>query len=306
MTGRSLLRVIKFGLQNVLRNQWLSLASTIVIAITLFIIGVFAIQSVVIVSTTQGIQDKLDLQVFFNDDAGDEVIGDIRRGLANRADVKSVTYISKEEAFAIFQEQRVGERIKSQVTPENNPLPRSLVIRANDPDKLATLAKLFEAEEYQPLVRRISYQDNESVIENLVATAKTVRRNGWILAGIFLVLSLILIYNTTRIVILSRADEIEIMRLVGSTETFVRWPFLIEAMIFGLLGTILALAAIYVFLAKDLASSTPLLSVARFLAPDMLKFFTTNLLWITVASLGLGIGTSMAMSYVAVRKFVRL
>ena len=306
MSLRSFFRVLKLGLVNFARNGWLTIASTAVIAITLFIIGVFAIQSVVILNTTEGIKDKLDLSVFFNDDVAEETIQEIRRVIANRPDVKSIDYVSKERAFQIWQERRTSEKVKSLITPEDNPLPRSLVISANDPGNLGVIAKVFEGSQYESMVRRISYQDNQSVIESLVATARTIRTNGWILAGIFLLLSFILIYNTTRIVILSRQSEIEIMRLVGSTEPFVRWPFLVEASLFGVLGTLLALPSLYLFLRYDLASSTPLLSIAKFLAPDMLEFFLSNLVWITLSFLVIGIATAMLMSFVAVRRYVRI
>lgn len=306
MTFRSAGRVLLFGLRNVARNGWLSVASTAVIAITLFIVGVFFIQSSVIVGTTEGIQSKLDVSVFFNDDVKEEVIQDIRRQVANRPDVASVEFVSKEAAYAIWSQRRTSERVKSLITPEDNPLPRSLVIQAHDPANLGTIAKLFEGEQYQPLVRRVSYQDNQSVVQSLVTTAKTVRVNGWILAGIFLFLSFVLIYNTTKLVILSRSDEIEIMRLVGSTEAFVRWPFLIEAAFFGVAGMLLALPALYAFLRYDLASSTPLLSIAKFLAPDMLAYFLSHLVWIAPGLLVAGVATSVLMSYVAVRQYVRL
>ncbi|MBI4023139.1 ABC transporter permease [Candidatus Berkelbacteria bacterium] len=305
MSLRSLGRVLRFGLMNVLRNGWFSIASIIVITITLFIIGVFAIQSFVIVGTTQGIQDKLDLSVYFNDDVPEEDILAIRTAVANRPDVKSVDYISKERAFEIWQERRTSERVKSLVTPEDNPLPRSLVIHAYDPGKLGTLAKLFERDQYQEQVRRVSYRDNQSVIESLVATARSVRQSGWILAAIFFFLSFVLIYNMTRVIILSRAHEIEIMRLVGSTTTFVRAPYLVEAAVIGFVGALLALGAVYLFLRYDLASATPLLSIAKFLAPDMLEFFWSNLVTITIVTLLLGIGSTVFMSSVAVRRFVK-
>ncbi|MBI2589683.1 ABC transporter permease [Candidatus Berkelbacteria bacterium] len=306
MTLRSVGRVLRLGAVNFFRNSWLSVASTVVIAITLFIIGVFAIQSVVIVNTTQGIQDKLDLAVYFNDDVSEETIQETRRLLVNRPDIKTVEYISKERAYEIWQDRRTSEKVKSLITPEDNPLPRSLIVRAHDPANLSTIARIFDSSQYEASVRRVSYQDNESVIESLVTTAQSVRKNGWILAGIFLFLSYVLIYNTTRLVILSRSDEIEIMRLVGSTEAFVRWPFLVEAALFGVIGTGLALPTIYLFLRYDLASSTPLLSIAKFLAPNMLDFFLQNLFWLILIFLLIGVCTSISMSYMAVRKFVKL
>lgn len=306
MTGRSLGRVFRLGITNFWRNWWLSIASVLVMAVTLFIVGVFAVQTIVILKTTEGIQDKLDLSVYFNDDVPEKTIQDIRTSIANRPDVKSVDYISKEKAFEIFKDRPTSEKIKSLITPENNPLPRSIVVKAHDPSQLSVIAKIFQSDQYSQSVRRISYQDNQNVVDTLIQTESTVRRNGIILTIIFIILSFVLIYNTTRIVIMSRSDEIEIMRLVGSTEAFVRWPFIIEAAIYGFLGGLIAFGALFFFLRYDLSSAVPLLSIANFLAPDMAAFFIRFFAPILGGLLLTGMFIASSMSSFAVRKFVRL
>lgn len=306
MSHRSLFRVIKLGLVNFQRNGWLSIASTIVMTITIFIIGVFITQSSVISNTVAGIEEKLDLSIYFEDEVAEEDILKIRETLANRADVKSVEYISKEKALAIWRERPTNEKVKGLVSEDDNPLPRSLSVVAHSPDRLSKIADLFSAQEYQDSVRRVSYTDNASAIENLVSSSSAVKRNGFILSGIFIILSFILIFNTTKIIILSRKDEIEIMRLVGSTESFVRLPFLIEATLFGAFGVLLAIPALYLFLKYDLASSNPLLSITKFLAPDMLHYFASNLIWISPLLLLVGISLSVFMSYIAVRRYVKV
>lgn len=306
MTLRSIGRVFRLGLTNFWRNWWLSIASILVMAVTLFIVGVFAIQTIVIVKTTQGIQDKLDLSIYFNDDVPDASIQDSRRSLANRPDVKSVDYVSKEQAYAIFQNRISSQNVKSLITPENNPLPRSLVIKAQDPSQIASIAKIFKSDQYQQQVRNVSYQENQPVVDTLIQTESSVRRNGIILAIIFVFLSFLLVYNTTRIVILSRSDEIEIMRLVGATEAFVRWPFIVEAALYGFLGGLIAFGCLFVFLHYDLASGVPLLSIAKFLAPDMQAFFIHYFAVILVGLLAIGMSIASLMSSFAVRKFVKL
>ncbi len=306
MSTRSFFRVIKLGLVNFQRNAWLSIASTIVMTITIFIIGVFIIQSAVISGTVKGIEGKLDLSIYFEDEVAQEDILKIRDTLANRADVKSAKFISKEDALEIWRQRPTNEKVKSLVSEDNNPLPRSLSVIANDPERLAQIASLFEAEEYQDSVRRVSYTDNASAIDNLVNSVGAVQRNGLILSMIFILLSFILIYNTTKIVIISRKNEIEIMRFVGSTESFVRLPFLVEAFLFGVFGVLLAIPALNLFLKYDLASSNPLLSITKFLAPDMLSYFNSNLFWIVPALLALGVSLSVGMSYFAVRKYVKV
>lgn len=306
MSTRSLFRVLKLGLVNFQRNAWLSIASTIVMTITIFIIGVFIIQSAVISGTVKGIEGKLDLSIYFEDEVPEEDILRIRDTLANRADVKSAQYISKEAALEIWQQRPTNEKVKGLVSEDNNPLPRSLSVIANDPERLAQIASLFEAEEYKDSVRRVSYTDNASAIENLVNSVGAVQRNGLILSLIFILLSFILIYNTTKIIIVSRKNEIEIMRYVGATESFVRLPFLVEAFLFGAFGVLLSIPALNLFLKYDLASSNPLLSITKFLAPDMLSYFNSNLFWIVPSLLALGISLSVGMSYFAVQKYVKV
>ena len=96
------------------------------------------------------------------------------------------------------------------------------------------------------------------------------------------------------------------MRLVGSTESFVRWPFLIEASLYGVFGALGASGALYVFLQYDLASATPLLSIANFLAPDMLSFYVDHLIIIIAVMIAAGVLIATTMSSFAVRRFVKL
>lgn len=306
MSPTAIVRALRLGGLNFLRNGWLSIASTLVIGITLFIVGVFIVQSIVILNTTESVQDKLDVAVYFNDDVSEEEIHNLRQKVANRPDVKQVEYINKDKAYEVWQGRNTPANVKGLITPENNPLPRSLSVKTHDPQKLATVAKSFETSDLEGKVRRISYQDNQSVIESLISAASAIRTNGAILTIIFVLLSFILIYNTTKIIILARKNEIEIMRLVGSTSAFVRAPFLIESAIFGTIGALIAGAALFFFLRYDLASSSPILSITKFLAPDMFDFFVANLLWVAPSLILLGIVLSMSMSYVAVRKYVKV
>src|SRR3990167_10108482 len=129
-------RITNLGLTNFWRNRLLSLASTLVMTLTLLIISTFVIMTLVINKTTDRIKAKMDITVYFKDTATTDEIADLQQQLAIRADVKEVKYISKEEALEIWQEKQKNQRIKELVSSTENPLPRSLAIKATDPAEL--------------------------------------------------------------------------------------------------------------------------------------------------------------------------
>ena len=308
MTLTGFIRASKLGLTNYVRNYWLSLAATLVVTLMLFTISVFGVQSVVIYRTTEALKQKIDLVVFFTDAASDDQIQTLRQVLANRIDVKSVDYISKEQAYQIFNQRPTSDQIKSLVTPEDNPLPRSIEIRATDATKLADISSFMDAADYQPLILSKSDQDStqRQLIQNLADTARLTRRNGLFMSGIFFLIAVLMVFNTARIVIHAREDEIEIMRLVGSTEGFIQWPFVLEGILYGLLGALIAAGMLYVFLANDLLSSTPLSSITGLLGGDMFQFFQQYFWWIVLMQVAVGVIVSVSATAVAIYRRVRL
>lgn len=301
-------RASRLGLTNFWRNRWLSAAATLTVTLMLFTVSVFAVQSMVIYRTTETLKQKIELVVFFADKATDDQIQALRQVLANRIDVQSVNYVSKEQAYQIFQGRPGSSQVKSLVTPENNPLPRSLEIRATDPTHLAAISDLLTASDYQPLILSKSDQDaaQRQLIANLSDTARISRRNGLILSGMFFLIAVLMVFNTARIVVHAREDEIEIMRLVGSTASFIRWPFILEAILYGTLGSIAATAMLWLFLANDLVSATPLASITGLLSGDMLSFFKQEFWLILLSQIAVGCIVSIAATMAAIRQRVKL
>ena len=308
MTFIGFLRASKLGLTNYWRNRWLSAAATLTVTLMLFTVSVFAVQSVVIYRTTEALKQKIELIIFFSDFATDDQIQALRQVLANRIDVRSVTYVSKEQAYQIFKSRPGSTQVKDLVTPENNPLPRSLEIQATDPAYLAAISQLLTASDYQPLILSKSDQDaaQRQLIQNLTDTARLSRRNGLVLSGIFFLIAVLMVFNTARIVIHAREDEIEIMRLVGSTAGFIRWPFIIEGVLYGVLGSLFATGMLWLFLANDLVTATPLASITGLLSGDMLSFFKQYLWLIIISQLLIGGLVSVAATVAAIRQRVKL
>ncbi len=307
MTGIGFVRSSRLGFANFWRNRWLSLAATLVVTLMLFTASVFAVQSAVIFRTTEALKQKIDLVVFFTDAATDDQIQALRAVVANRIDVAAVVYISKEKAFQIFNARPVSSAVKQLVTPEDNPLPRSLEIRATDPSHLPAISSLLNQPDYQSIILAKSDQDasQQQLIQNLTDTARITERNGLVLSGIFFLIAILMVFNTTRIVVHARSEEIELMRLVGATEGFIRWPFILEGILYGTLGAAFATGLLALFLSNDLLSATPLLSITGLLSGDMFQYFQRYFWIILGGQVGIGIFVCATATLGAIYRKVR-
>jgi cell division transport system permease protein len=297
-------RVLKLGLVNFWRNRWLSLAATLVMTLTLLIISTFAIMTLVIGKTTDSIREKMDISVYFNDTASISQIVDLQGKIAARSDVKEVKYVSKEEALAIFKEQQQGKKVANLISANDNPLPRSLEIKATQPEYLDQIAQFIGQDQFKPLLHNVSYQENKVVIQRLIGFTSFLKKMGWIASIIFVLISIMVILNTIRLTIFTRKDEIEIMRLVGASETFIRVPFIVEGFLYGFIATILAT----IFIRLGVVIITPMMD--QYLGIDlsyrMVNFFSANFLTVIGLELLVGIVIGIGCSLFSIRKYLRI
>lgn len=301
----SILRVIKFGFLNFLRNPWLSIATTFIFALTLFIVSVFFFLNLVTQTTIKAVQDKMDLTITFKDEATEADIFNLKDQLESYPYTKSIKYISKEEAIIIWQQLPLSKRVKDLVTQDKNPLPRSLQIKVNNPEDLEKINTFISNKKWKPLIREngISYQKNKTIIERLNNITKFVEKVGVALALIFLGISILVIFNTVRLNILSRKDEIEIQRLVGATNWFIQAPFLVEGILYGLLATGLSVLFIYLLIHY----TTPL--IAKYLGEvsfNLDQFFISNLFLIFAIQFLIGVFVGSICSLISIKKYLKV
>lgn len=237
----TLYRITKTSLVSFWRNRWLSLAATLIMVLTLFTISIFVSLLIITDKTTESLRDKVDLTVYFNDSASKDQIAAIQNVLKNRNDIKTVQFVSKEEALVRWKERnKEDEKIRDVITDTDNPLPRSLEVKTLNPENLESVFNYLNSQEYKPLVKNISYQKNKELIDRLLKITKFVKIAGWGLSSIFVLISILIIYNTIRLTIFARAEEIEIMKLVGGSDWYIRGPFIIEGIGYGLLGALIS------------------------------------------------------------------
>ncbi len=325
MTITTIKRIFKLGLVNFWRNRWLSLASSLMIMLTLLTMGIFVIMNIFINSTAEGIKDRIDLSIYFYENATETQIKDLQFTLANRSDVKTVKYISKDEAYILWQQRAINPKVKNLITKDQNPLPRSLQIKANNPESLETIATVLGAERYQPYVREVSYQKTKVTIDKLINLTGFIRSMGFVVSIFLFVISLVVIMNTIRLTIFTRRDEIEVMRLVGANSIFIRVPFSFEAVLYGALGSFLAYLIIVLLMTyfgprlagyfADIANSTstpyfyliqPYFEIAS--AGVKLPFFHSFIaLWqLGAMQAAIGIFFAVSCSLIALRRYLHV
>lgn len=271
------------------RNGLMTLATIVTITLSLIVLGSFHI----VIANTNFLMDMakevLELRVYLEDDADPY---ELQSKIIEYPGVKDVTYIPKEKG-AEWLEQNLG--VKDLFKATDNPLPNMINVKLQDDAKVKTLAKKIEV---LPGIDEVEY--GESFVEMMLIIVQIVWILGISLVAIIGIVVLYIIVNTIRLTVFARRKEIEIMKLVGATDWFIRWPFLIEGILLGLTGSIIALLLLskgYALLTqyiKQFAPFIPLLA-EQVINRQMLVIMTT-----------LGVFFGMLGSMVSLKKFLRV
>lgn len=230
------------------RNRTLSIAAMVTVLITFFIFGTFMLIGLNFNKAIEDVASKVEVKVNLNDDIKLIDQREIQLKLEEQTGVKEVVYESKEEAFLNFKESlKDNPGLLQGFDLQNNPLPSSFIVRLEDPIYAEEIGKVVEG---MSGVEDISKQQQD-MIDTISSFIDGVRIAGIVLFVVFIGVSIFLITNTTKITVYSRRREVGIMKFVGATDWFIRWPFIIEGMIIGFVGSLLASLLLY-FLYKSI------------------------------------------------------
>jgi cell division transport system permease protein len=301
-------RIFKLGLANFWRNRLLSVAATLIMTITLLTISIFTILTLIVNITIHKVNQKIDYVIYFNETVAEDQILNLYDEAKNLNNVASVEYIDKEKAFERWQARQTDERLKQIVTKKDNPLPRSIEIKVQDPEKIGEVANYFEQnQEISSMIRKTSLMENQATISRLLNVTKFVRLAGISISAFFILVSILIIFNTIRLAIFTRRDEIDIMKLVGASSSFIRWPFIFEGILYAVLATILSVGLLYL----GIRFLSPV--VNRYLGElmsewggSLLAFFDSKIFWIIILELIVGILIGSICSVIAMRKHLKV
>lgn len=259
-------RIIKYGTSGFARNIWLSTAATVVMAITLIILFVTVVASVILTNTAEMMRDKIDITIYLRPNTSEKVLSELGDIISKDSNIKSVELSTSEQEYEKFlNENADSEEIINVLDDEMRDLMISKMqatmrIKVYDVDNLDSIKDLVENDAvFQANIDKEmapTYDVNQAEIATITSWARIARTGGMILAVVFLVISILIIFSTIRMAIFSRREEIYMMKLVGADKRFIRGPFLVEAEICGIIAGILAATISYfgfMFLAPKLA-----------------------------------------------------
>ncbi|VYU59810.1 FtsX-like permease family protein [Clostridium tertium] len=276
------------------RNRTLSIAAMITVLITFFIFGTFMLIGLNFNKAIEDVASKVEIKVYLNDDIKLIDQREVELKLNEQEGVKEVVYESREEAFINFKENlKDSPGLLQGFDLQNNPLPSAFIVKLEDPSYAEGIG---EAVNEMSGVESISNQ--QDMIETISSFIDGVRIAGLILFVVFIGVSIFLITNTTKITVYSRRREVGIMKFVGATDWFIRWPFIIEGMIIGFVGSLLASLLLY-FLYKGIFGYIVSTMFLVSLVPP--SFVLGILTWAFLAG---GIVIGALGSIVALRKFL--
>ncbi|HKY51418.1 MAG TPA: permease-like cell division protein FtsX [Candidatus Limnocylindria bacterium] len=225
------------------RNPVMSLASTFTVTLMLLLFSFFLTTDRGLQAAVTLLESKVELAAFLDDNAKVSQVLALKARIESDAAVSRVEYVDKEQALKRLQE--IAERRKDFVIAnvETNPLPASLEVKLSDARQAKRLGDDLRAEIGGGVVTDVI--DNPQVVDQLLTITRVLSVGGIVILAMMLFVALFVIVNTIRIAVHARRDEIEIMQLVGASDAFVRWPFILEGMLVGALGAVVALSIVF-------------------------------------------------------------
>ena len=264
---RTQARIAKYGAKGFGRNIWLSTAATVVMAITLIILFITVVASVILTSTADLMKDKIDITIYVKPNTSEEVLDEMIEIIKGDENVKSVEASNSEEEYEKFLEENADSDEVINILDEDMKklmiakMQGTIRIKVYNVDDLTSIRNLVETndtfKQYTDKEKAPTYDVNQAEIATITSWARIARTGGLILAIVFLVISVLIIFSTIRMAIFSRREEIYMMKLVGAEKRFIRGPFLVEAEICGVIAGLVAATVSYfgfMFMAPKLAS----------------------------------------------------
>jgi cell division transport system permease protein len=300
----SLARIIKFGFQDVWRNFWLSLATIMILILTLFSVNLLLSLRIIGQAAVDNLKNRVDISIYLKQGVSEDKILNLRARLANINNVQEVVYTSQADALESFRQryQANPEILQALQQLDQNPLTSSLVIKPKDPSLYENLIE--ELNQIQdPLIASRNFQDNKKLLDKINYITDKINDIAIIISSIFLMIMLLVIFNSVRLAIYSHRQEIIIMKLVGASNFFIKAPFLFSSLIYTITGVILTAVIFYPFL----NILQPYLDTFFFgYNIDLLSYFNSR--WLEIAGLQfLGIAAvNLLASYLAVGKYSKI
>ncbi|MBI2475865.1 MAG: ABC transporter permease [Candidatus Taylorbacteria bacterium] len=301
-------RVIKAGFVSFWRNGFVSLASVLVMAVTLFVIGSVIFLLATLDASLSDLKSKVDVNVYLTTTAAEQEILALQASLRSLPEVESVEYLSRSQALENFKKRHENDAPILEALEEvpDNPLSAVLNIVAKDPGQYEAIAHFLKSDDalskdQQVIVRKVNYDDNKTAITVLSKIINSAQKLGLAATIVLVIISIMIVFNTIRLAIYTAREEISVMRLVGASNKYIRWPFMISGTMYGVVAGVLTLAVFYpltYWLGEATAGFFSGINVYHYYIANFGEFFGIII--------GSGVFLGAVSSYLAVRRYLTI
>lgn len=300
-------RIIRTGFINFWRNSFVTAASILVMTTTLFVLGSFVFLDAMLDQTLENIAERVDINVYFEPDVSETEILAVRDAIADQPQVAEVFYLSQDEVLDDFKLKNKDDEVINEALDEidGNPLGATLNVLATDPSLYEEINTFIESDATlsssgEEIISDVNFRRNSDAIDRLTSIIATVDFLSIAVLVFFALISVLITFNTVRLAIYNSRDEISVMKLVGASNTYIRGPFVVEGVMYGIASALIALILFYP-LTLWIGDSAATFFGSRNLLDYYIDNFSSFFVILTVTGVVLG----SISSFAAVKKYLK-
>lgn len=301
-------RVLLAGFVNFFRSGYVSLASVLVMIITLSTISGVIFMNAIFTTTLNELRNKVDINVYFVTTAPEQDILDLQSRLEALPEVATIEYISREQALENFKLRHENDQVTLQALEElgENPLGAALNIKAREPSQYQGIADFLGegnilSRDGAAIIDKVNYLDNKVAIDRLTKIIDSSQRLSFIATILLILISIVITFNTVRLVIYVSREEIGVMQLVGASRNYIRGPFVVTGIMYGIVAAIVTLV-VFLPITYWLGEVTQ----NFFIGLNIFDYYISNMFEMLILIIGSGVAIGAASSLLAVRRYLKL
>ncbi len=298
-------RILTFAVNDFGRNKGISIASIFVLTVTIMLVtGLFFFQGLTGYLTSQ-IQDKIDVTAYFKSGTAEQDILNVKDEIIKTTpSIKNVEYISQDQALATFNANHKDNPVLAKALQEvgDNPfLPSLNITTSGDPLQYAQIANVLQTSDFSKLIEKVDFSQKKDTIEKVYSITTNINIFGLIFGAILILVAILVVFNTIKLAIENSKEEISAMRIVGASNWFIRGPFVIQGIIYGIFAFIICflISGLFAyFMASKISVVLP--------GFDMFDFFLANWWIFVLIQLGFGIAVGAGSALIVVKKHLEV
>lgn len=296
-------RIIKFSLQDIVRNMSLSIMTVLILILMLLSINTLIVVRVLTDQSISSVKDQIDVSIYFDPAATDEQVKEVRDFVSAMPEVTEEKYLTKDQVLQDFKKTYSGntEIIESLDELGGNPLGSTLIVKTREPRDYEKIITALSVPEYESIIEAKTFGDTETAIERIETITIQVERFTYALTALFAIIAFVIIFNTIRVAIYTQRAEIGIKKLVGATNWFISGPYFVESLVFSIVSIIISTGVVW-FTLKFL---DPYMSVIFESEAVLTNYFTSHILFLLGIQFGTVFLLTLFSSMLAMRRYLR-